>query len=212
MFCQVSSSVQRRNRTSFAGFSSAALLSFVSGMLVSFQALALPEDSQQPIHIHSDSAELDQNKNVAIYHGSVKMEQGTMTVTGDTMTVVLQDQLVVKIIAEGDRAHYQQQVKPDESMVFADAKKIVYFTQEERVELTGNAYLTQDKNEFTGELIKYDVNEGKVDASANGQGKVQMVLQPAALKKQQGEPQKQGLTPTPSTPSAPQPAPGPKAP
>jgi lipopolysaccharide export system protein LptA len=171
-------------------------------MLVSSLAFALPEDSQQPIHIHSDSAELDQNKNLAIYHGSVKMEQGTMTVTGDTMTVVLQDQLVVRIIAEGNRAHYQQQVKPDESMVFADAKKIVYFTQEERVELTGNAYLTQDKNEFTGELIKYDVNEGKVDASANGQGKVQMVLQPAALKKQQGEQQK-GQTPAPSTSAPP---------
>jgi lipopolysaccharide export system protein LptA len=171
-------------------------------MLVSSHAFALPEDSQQPIHIHSDSAELDQNKNLAIYHGSVKMEQGTMTVTGDTMTVVLQDQLVVRIIAEGNRAHYQQQVKPDESMVFADAKKIVYFTQEERVELTGNAYLTQDKNEFTGELIKYDVNEGKVDASANGQGKVQMVLQPAALKKQQGEQQK-GQTPAASTSAPP---------
>lgn len=172
-------------------------------MLVSSHAFALPEDSQQPIHIHSDSAELDQNKNLAIYHGSVKMEQGTMTVTGDTMTVVLQDQLVVRIIAEGNRAHYQQQVKPDESMVFADAKKIVYFTQEERVELTGNAYLTQDKNEFTGELIKYDVNEGKVDASANGQGKVQMVLQPAALKKQQQGGQQKGQTPAPSTSAPP---------
>jgi lipopolysaccharide export system protein LptA len=205
--------VQPRSRISPARVSTATLLSFVSGLLISFQALALPEDSQQPIHIHSDSAELDQNKNLAIYHGSVKMEQGTMTVTGDTMTVVLQDQLVVRIIAEGDRAHYQQQVKPDESMVLADAKKIVYFTQEQRVELTGNAYLTQDKNEFTGELIKYDVNEGKVDASANGQGKVQMVLQPAALKKQQqSEQQKQGETPAPSTPPSPQTVPEPKTP
>ena len=205
--------MQRRNRINLAGGSSATLLSFVSGMLISVQAFALPEDSQQPIHIHSDSAELDQNKNLAIYHGSVKMEQGTMTVTGDTMTVVLQDQLVVRIIAEGDRAHYQQQIKPDESMVLADAKKIVYFTQEERVELTGNAYLTQDKHEVTGELIKYDVNEGKVDASANGQGKVQMVLQPAALKKQQqGEQQKQGQTPAPSASPPPQPVSEPKTP
>ena len=75
------------------------------------RAVALPEDAEQPIHIHSDSAELDQNKNVAIYHGAVRMEQGTMLVTGDTMTIELQDQLVVRITAEGDRAHYQQQVK-----------------------------------------------------------------------------------------------------
>jgi lipopolysaccharide export system protein LptA len=169
-------------------------------------ALALPEDAEQPIHIHSDSAELDQNKNVAIYHGSVRMEQGTMTVTGDRMTVELQDQLVVRITAEGDRAHYQQQVKPDESIVFADAKKIVYLTQEERVELTGNAYLTQDKNEFTGELIKYNVREGKVDAQASGQGKVQMILQPAALKKQQQPAQKPAAQPT-QPPGSPPPSP-----
>ena len=174
-------------------------------LFIACEAAALPEDSQQPIHIHSDTAELDQNRNVAIYHGSVKMEQGTMTVTGDTMTVELQDQLVVRIIAEGARAHYQQQVRPDESMVFADAKKIVYFTQEERVELTGDAYLTQDKNEFTGELIKYDVNAGKVDASANGQGKVQMVLQPAALKKQQQDQQQKQSSQTPAAPAQPAP-------
>jgi lipopolysaccharide export system protein LptA len=173
-------------------------------LFVSSTASALPEDAQQPIHIHSDSAELDQTKSVAIYHGSVKMEQGTMTVTGDTMTVELQDQLVVRIIAEGKRAHYQQQVKPDESMVLADAKKIVYFTQEERVELTGDAYLTQDKNEFTGELIKYNVREGKVDASANGQGKVQMILQPAVLKKQQDQKQN---PPTQAPAQSSQPAP-----
>jgi lipopolysaccharide export system protein LptA len=147
--------------------------------------MALPTDAEQPIHIRADSAELDETKNLAIYHGSVRMEQGTLTVTADKMTIELKDQLVVRIIAEGDRAHYQQQLKPDESMVFADAKMIVYYTQEERVDLTGNAFLTQNKNEFTGELIRYNVREGKVDAQGDGQGKVQMVLQPAALKKQQ---------------------------
>jgi lipopolysaccharide export system protein LptA len=199
LFCRVNSSVQPRNpEHSFAAAFAVALLWIVAG-----DAMALPQDAEQPIHIHSDSAELDQNKSVAIYHGSVRMEQGTMTVTGDTMTVELQDQLVVRIIAEGDRAHYQQQIKPDESIVFADAKKIVYFTQEERVELTGNAYLTQDKNEFTGELIKYNVREGKVDATANGQGKVQMILQPAALKKQQQEQTQKPTSPQSPAPQSP---------
>jgi len=176
-------------------------------------AFALPEDSRQPINIHADSAELDQNKNIAIYHGSVKMQQGTMTVTGDKMTIELEDQQVVRVIAEGNRAHYQQQIKPDESMVLADAKKITYFTAEERVELVGNAHLTQDNNEFTGELIKYNTNEGKVDASSNGQGSVQMILQPATMKKQQDQQKSAGKpappaadkTTAPPTPSQPTP-------
>ena len=116
--CQVSSNVPPRNRIhSLALTLAISLLCIAAG-----DAFAIPEDAEQPIHIHSDSAELDQNKSIAIYHGSVRMEQGTMTVTGDKMTVELKDQLVVRITAEGDRAHYQQQVKADESIVFADAK------------------------------------------------------------------------------------------
>ena len=172
--------------------------------MIARAAFALPEDQQQPINIHADSAELDQNKNVAIYHGSVKMEQGTMLVRGDKMTIELEDQQVVRIIAEGDRAHYEQQIKPDESKVFADAKKITYFTAEQRVELAGNAHLTQDNNEFTGELIKYNTNEGKVDASSNGQGSVQMILQPSTLKKQQDQ-QKAPAKPDTSAPAQPAP-------
>jgi len=176
--CQVSSSARRRNRRN-------SLAVFAAFAVLSARVDALPEDAEQPIHIRADSAQLDENKNLVVYHGSVRMDQGTMRVTADTMTIELKDQLVVRITAEGDRAHYQQQLKPDESMVYADAKTIVYFTQDERVQLTGNAYLTQNKNEFTGDLIKYDIRAGKVDAQATGEGKVQMILQPAAVSKPQ---------------------------
>ncbi len=177
MYLRLNSSVR------FLRLNAAARLIGVGLPLFAAQAFALPQDSEQPIQIQSDSAELDQTKNVATYRGSVRMEQGTMTVTADTMTIELEDRLVVRITAVGDRAHYQQQFKSDQSMVNADAKTIVYYTQEERVELSGDAYLMQDNNEFTGELIKYNVREGKVDAQSNGQGKVQVILQPATLKK-----------------------------
>ena len=178
MSCQASSNPRPRNRRN-------SLVVVAVLVSLSSNVNALPEDSAQPIHIRSDSAELDQNKNLVVYHGSVRMDQGTMQVTADTMTVELKDSLVVRITAEGDRAHYQQQIKPDESIVYADAQTIVYFTQDERVHLTGNAHLTQDKNDFTGDLINYDIRAGKVDAQANGGSKVQMILQPATVSKPQ---------------------------
>ena len=153
-------------------------------MLLAGPAGALPEDAAQPIQINADSAELDENRNLAVYHGNVRMEQGTMRVTADTMTIELKDQLVVRISAEGDRAHYQQRLTADESMVFADAKTITYYTQEERVQLKGRAYLTQNLNEFSGDEINYNIRDGKVDAQGNGDGKVQMILQPAAVNPQ----------------------------
>jgi lipopolysaccharide export system protein LptA len=144
-------------------------------------AAALPEDSQQPIQIDADSAELDQNKNLATYHGNVRMQQGTMQVTADKMTIELHDKTVVRITAEGNTAHYQQQLKPDETMVFADARTITYYTQEDRVALVGDATLTQNNNRFSGEAINYDIRAGKVDAQAGDAGKVQMILQPTVL-------------------------------
>ncbi len=154
---------------------------FGATLLLARPAGAVPEDAGQPIQINSDSAELDENKNLAVYHGNVRMEQGTMQVTADTMTIELKDQLVVRISAQGDRAHYQQRFKADESMVFADANTITYFTQEERIQLEGRAYLTQNQNEFSGDLINYNIRDGKVDAQGTGDGKVQMILQPAAV-------------------------------
>ena len=136
------------------------------------------EDADQPINIRADTAELDESKGLAIYRGSVQLDQGSLRVTADTMTIELVDQKVVRITAEGNLAHYQQQLNPDEETVLADAETIVYHTQAERVELIGQAYLTQNDNEFRGALIEYDMRAGKVNASAS-EGRVEMILRPA---------------------------------
>ena len=97
-------------------------------------ALALPEDADRPIHIQSDTSEYDLQGNVAVYRGSVRVDQGTLQVTADEMTVVWEQQdderKVVRIIATGNPAHYQQQLEADKSLVNADASTIVYNTQE----------------------------------------------------------------------------------
>ena len=148
-------------------------------------ALALPEDSQQPIQIDADAAELDENTNLATYHGNVRMRQGTMQVTADRMTIELRDKSVVRITAEGNSAHYQQQLKADESMVTAQARTITYYTQDERVTLIGDALLMQNNNQFSGAAINYDIREGRVEAQADDDGKVQMILQPTVLDESQ---------------------------
>ena len=140
---------------------------------------ALPEDADQPINIRADTAELDEGKGVAIYRGSVQLDQGTLRVTADTMTIELVDQKVVRITAEGNLAHYQQQLNLDDDAVVANAETIIYHTQTERVELVGKAYLRQNENEFRGALIEYDMRAGKVNASAT-EGRVEMILKPAA--------------------------------
>ena len=50
-------------------------------------AMALPSDREQPIRVQADSAELDERQGVAVYRGSVVITQGTLKITGDTVTI-----------------------------------------------------------------------------------------------------------------------------
>jgi lipopolysaccharide export system protein LptA len=145
--------------------------------------MALPEDADQPIHIRADNAEIDQDQQLVIYRGAVQVDQGTLRVKADEMTVEYRDQKVVRITAKGKPAHYQQQIEDEDDQVTATSTTIVYHTQDEKLDLLGNAYLTQQGNEITGEVIKYDIVAGKVDAQSNAEGPVRMILQPATRSK-----------------------------
>jgi lipopolysaccharide export system protein LptA len=144
--------------------------------------LALPEDSDQPIHIRADTAEIDNQAETVIYRGSVQVDQGTLRVTADEMTIEYADQKVVRIIAVGKPARYQQQIETDEELVHADALTIIYHTRDERIELQEEANLEQEGSTLAGDLIIYDIVAGKVDATAREDAPVRMVLQPSATK------------------------------
>ncbi|MGD8417608.1 MAG: lipopolysaccharide transport periplasmic protein LptA [Pseudomonadales bacterium] len=142
---------------------------------------ALPEDADQPIHIVADTVEYDQNGNRVIYRGSVQVDQGTLRVTAETLTIDLQDgKKVVRITAVDTPAHYQQQIELGEAPVKAKALTIIYHTQDERVDLKGEANLEQEGSTLTGDLIVYDIVAGRVDATAQADAPVRMVLQPSA--------------------------------
>ena len=149
-------------------------------LLLAGTALALPEDADQPIHIRADRAEVDQNAEKVVYRGSVQVDQGTMRVQAEEMTVEYREQKVVRITAHGTPARYQQLLEADKGEVKADARTIVYHTQEERVDLQGDAFLSQGGNEIAGEHIRYDIVAGKVNAESGEQGPVRVIVQPAA--------------------------------
>lgn len=170
-------------RTSSSRTRPAALWGAIGTLLACSAALALPEDADQPIHIRADNVEYDQNGNRVIYRGSVQVDQGTLRVNAETLTIDLQDgKKVLRITAEDTPAYYQQQMEAGEEPVRAQALTIVYHTQEERIDLMGEANLEQEGSTLTGDLIVYDIVAGRVDATADREKPVRMVLQPAATK------------------------------
>ena len=139
---------------------------------------ALRSDADQPIHIEGDDAEIDQQNGTIVYTGSVQLAQGTLRVNGDKMVVKISGDQVRRITTTGSPARYQQELEDDQGSVIANADAIVYHTAAERVYLKGKATLIQKGNELQGESIRYDIVNGKVDASA-GEGRVTMTLDPS---------------------------------
>ncbi len=154
---------------------------FGAGLVTAPEVLALASDADQPIHIEGDDAQIDQANETITYIGSVEVVQGTLRVQGDKMVVKINGDQVERITTVGSPARYRQQLEDDQGEVNAHADSIIYHTAQERVYLNGRATLAQRGNELQGESIRYDIVNGKVDASAGDKsGRVRMQLDPAS--------------------------------
>ncbi|WP_373186439.1 lipopolysaccharide transport periplasmic protein LptA [Halopseudomonas sp.] len=161
-------------------------LPFAALLLVtSLPAMALPQDSNQPIRIQANSATLDERRNTAVYKGNVIITQGSMRLTGNQVTLNTDSEgAVSKIISQGNPATYSQTPDANDADVNARAQTIEYFADTERVVLIDQARLEQRGNTFQGDYVSYDINKQVVDAGRptagdKGEpGRIEIVIQP----------------------------------
>jgi len=140
---------------------------------------SLPDDSQQEIRIASDQASLDKLKGEVIYSGNVKMQQGSLNIEAEKVTLVRSSNGVEKIVAQGKPARYSQVISENEGKTLAYGETIIYNTQTEQLTLLNNAGLEKQGNLFSGDKIVYLINEQKVKAeSPQEDNRIRMVIQP----------------------------------
>ena len=147
---------------------------------------ALPSDRDQPIRIQADSAELDDRQGVAMYRGNVVITQGTLKITGDTVTITQNNAGDVDIFtAVGNRAYYEQVAQQGKEPVQAYGRTIQYFTQNERIVLLDQARVINEGNTFESEKIVYDTRRQIINAGRAGnsnvstqQPRIDMTIQP----------------------------------
>ena len=128
---------------------------------------ALPDDRDQPIHISADKALRDEKQGFTEYSGNVQMEQGSMRLEADKLTIYHATEEVDKVVAEGRPAKMQQQPELDKGVVHAHAGVIEYFRSEERVHLQRNARIEQDGAVVSGDSIDYYIAEQLVKADSD---------------------------------------------
>jgi lipopolysaccharide export system protein LptA len=161
---------------------------FVALMLMPALAWGLPSDRQKPINIEADHAQMDDREGVTQYKGDAILTQGTLRITGDIITFFYdENKQLTKAVAEGKRATYEQVHQPGENPVRAKALKMEYFADRQEIYLTGDGYVWQNGDEFTGNYIEYDISRNVVSANSNpvtvdGQeqkkGRVHIIIQP----------------------------------
>jgi lipopolysaccharide export system protein LptA len=146
-------------------------------------ASATSGDTQQPITIEADRAEIDERQAVSVYSGNVLLSQGSLQVEADTVTVHAEAGQLRRIIAEGSPVHYRQQ-RDNEADIRGQSLRMEYDADSKRLLLLNNAELWQGENRFSGERIQYDPEQDRVIASgaAEGEGadrpRVRVTLQP----------------------------------
>ena len=148
-------------------------------VFISLNSWALPDDSEQGIHIASDSASLDKIKGEIIYSGNVKVKQGSLNIEAQKVILIRTANGLEKIIAEGNPARYEQMLNENEGKTLAYGETIIYNTKIEQLTLLVNAGLEKQGNVFSGEKIVYLIKEQRVKAeSTEPQERIRMVIQP----------------------------------
>lgn len=156
----------------------AALLLALLPML----AWGLSSDRNQPIQIEADRATLDENEGISTYEGNVLLQQGTLTLRGNRMTVHIVDNQVEKVILEGRPASYSQRLEGKTTKQQAEAGRIEYQAGAQRMILQQAARIWQEETEeFSSDRIVINLRDNTLNAGGDGaDSRVRIILQPRA--------------------------------
>ena len=148
---------------------------------------ALPSDSNQEIKLLADKATYSERTGVTSYSGNVSITQGTFKMTADNITVNLSQQRSINsAVATGRPATMQQIVTQEKGLAKGQASKIDYNAVTGIITLTGNAKLVQNGASFAGNVIRYSLKAGDVEATAGGNQRVELVFPPSSNSSQSG--------------------------
>jgi lipopolysaccharide export system protein LptA len=150
-------------------------------------AEALDSDRDQPVHLESDQASIDDQQGVNIFTGNVHLRQGTMNLRGDRMTVYLVEGSIDRAELDGSPATFVQRPEGEDSDMHASALRMEYHATDERIILLGKARVWNDEGrEFRSERIVYHLESSSVDAGGSAApatsgepgGRVHIILPP----------------------------------
>lgn len=166
---------------------------------------ALTLDRNAPIEIEADSAVIDEPAGSAVYRGRVVLQQGLLRLQATELTVQIKDGKASRAVAAGTPVLLDQAPSATDEAIHAEARKITFLIENDRMLLDNQATLRQGDRLFQGAHIDYDVAARKVQASGGGSSRVLLVLPPTPAATRDNAPESatprahSSLTPAAST-------------
>ncbi|PIE47036.1 MAG: lipopolysaccharide transport periplasmic protein LptA [Gammaproteobacteria bacterium] len=142
-------------------------------------SIALPSDASQPVRLLADKATYRASTGVTTYSGNVIITQGTLKMRSSDIVVNLSKKGgISSAIARGHPATIQQIVTKEKGMAKGQANKIEYNSVTGIITLTGNAKLSQNGASFSGNVLRYSLKAGDVEATGGSGRRVELVFPP----------------------------------
>lgn len=130
-----------------------------------------------PVTITAKSG--DWQDGVMIYSGDVAMTSSSLELKGARLELRQPggSKSPYEIILTGEPATMKHAPEtPKDQPVVANARKIVYQSASQDVDLSGSAHVEQGKNEINGESVRYNVSARRLSANGGDGGQVRFVL------------------------------------
>ena len=142
------------------------------------QAQALPEDRNLPVSLTADRASFDQRTGISTYSGHVVLQRGSMRLDASEARVFVENGVFTRFEATGSPARFRYRARAGEPEITGSGQRVVYRASANRLTISGSAKLMQNKDEFIGDSLDYDLNKDTIDAK----GPVKFLFQPDTLK------------------------------
>jgi lipopolysaccharide export system protein LptA len=129
------------------------------------QPLLGADDKEPPIYVEANQMSSTEDANSVLFSGDVDAKQGDLRILSDEMTVYYHDtkaedaavdtkQKIEKLICEGN-------VELSTSEWLGTSDKMIYYSENRKIFLIGNAKAWQDENMVSGDKIVYYIDEGR---------------------------------------------------
>jgi len=127
-------------------------------------AVALESDSDQPVHIDSNTASYNDKTGTSIYTGNVETTQGSLHIKSDKLVVYLKNGAVDKMIFTGKPAKFRQLPGIGKEEIRGQGLTGEYYPSKNKLILIEDAIVFQGTSRSASRLIVYDSKNSLIRA------------------------------------------------